>query len=667
MPRATQANGEQPLSQRAIATILGNVRRPSRCPHLLAPATAMSHRRSEYTFDVTLPRLRVWEVMADTQHLNELFFGLAASKLVSRDRKRSVLRGTFGILAPEYEEYPWVFEVPRRYENERVFGRGVLRRLATTCVLEEIDDERTRVRYSVDVEGRGPLGTLGCRLVLQRTKVGLRAIEHLLQQHAAGASHQRALQWPPANPQREATLARLHPVVSTLKPNLSSEDAAALELLVEYLADATDADVARMRPYVLARAWGIPRRQALEVFLRSGRAGLLRLSWDLLCPSCDGPTSIASLKDIPREGHCPACDIDFTTSFDRNVEATFSPEPTIRPAERLLFCHGSPNATRGWLAQFVVDAGATEQLSFQLSGGRYRVQAAGAPEAQELDILDDGDVDVDVVSTGDVPVALVSDGEVVTVGGAPIRRRAGEVLLVVENTTAEPVRVQLAHRAFASDAATAADVTSLGLFRELFGGEVLSPDQHVGVGNSAILFTDLVGSTAMYERVGDAAAYGLVRRHFIVLQAAIEERGGRVVKTVGDAVMAAFDLPANAADAGLACIRGLQGMQDGDDEASRVPLQLKVGVHTGPCLAIEANGAIDYFGRTVNIAARVESLARPNELVLSSAVLEDTEVQRWLAAKASEGFDIETDRKQVKGIDGDVEVRRLRLPAKEQH
>jgi class 3 adenylate cyclase len=176
----------------------------------------------------------------------------------------------------------------------------------------------------------------------------------------------------------------------------------------------------------------------------------------------------------------------------------------------------------------------------------------------------------------------------------------------------------------------------------------------------AILFTDLVGSTAMYERLGDAAAYGLVRRHFDLLRTAISAHEGRIVKTVGDAVMASFDHPKDAVRAGLACIAALRTLRGSDGGASG--LRLKVGVHTGPCLAIEANGSTDYFGRTVNVAARVESLARPDELVVSWAVLADEGAAAAIDAAVVAGASLERDRRQVKGVADEVDVVRLAPP-----
>jgi class 3 adenylate cyclase len=599
-------------------------------------------RREELSFVVGLSLPQVWEVVSDTQHINQLVFGLSAGTVVERSATKARVRGTFGILAPEYDEYPWVFEVPRRYSNERVFTHGLLRRLANSCELEEADGG-TRVRYALEVEGQGLVGGLAASVAIGRMRRGLDRLQGLLTSMAT--SPLRGVVWPPANPWREETLARARPLLARLPSS------PVVERLKEYLADGTDADVSRMRPFALATTWATPRQETLEVFLRAAHAGLLRLSWDLVCPSCEGAVSVGHLKNLPSKGHCASCDVDFTTGFADNVEATFAPEPTVRAASATVFCLGSPSSTRSWLAQRMLKPGEAITLELQLGPGRYRLQAAGIDRVVSFDVGEDG--------AATVATTLGRRDGLVAFSPLP-RVKAGAVTLRIDNGDDVTRRVQLAHRNFASEAATAADVTALGLFRELFGQEVLAPDQHVSVGRMTILFTDLVGSTAMYERLGDAAAYGLVRRHFDMLRGVIAAHHGRVVKTVGDAVMASFAHPRDAVRAGLECICVLRQLRGPDGGSPG--LRLKVGVHTGSCLAIEANGSTDYFGRTVNVAARVESLARPDELVVSWAVLADEQAAAAVEAAVVAGATLERDRRQVKGVADEVEVARLTPP-----
>jgi adenylate cyclase len=104
--------------------------------------------------------------------------------------------------------------------------------------------------------------------------------------------------------------------------------------------------MARLRPYALADAWGVPRRKVLELCLMATRAGIFDLRWDLLCPLCRGvKESGSTLEEMKQRAHCEVCNIDFAANFDRSVELTFRASPTLRRVEERTFCVGGPQLT----------------------------------------------------------------------------------------------------------------------------------------------------------------------------------------------------------------------------------------------------------------------------------------------------------------------------------
>ena len=113
--------------------------------------------------------------------------------------------------------------------------------------------------------------------------------------------------------------------------------------------------------------------------------------------------------------------------------------------------------------------------------------------------------------------------------------------------------------------------------------------------------------------------------NFDVLRKTIAEHDGAVVKTIGDAIMAVFRCAADGVLAMLEAQRVLAQPSDGS-----MPLQLKAGLHTGPCIAVTLNDRLDYFGSTVNLAARLECLSTGNDVIISQSVYEDTKVQELL-------------------------------------
>src|SRR6516165_6661831 len=145
------------------------------------------------------------------------------------------------------------------------------------------------------------------------------------------------------------------------------------------------------------------------------------------------------------------------------------------------------------------------------------------------------------------------------------------------------------------------------------------------------LFTDLKGSTALYERVGDLAAFDLVRAHFRALLDIIASEKGAVVKTIGDAVMATFIRPENALMAGL---RMRAAMDDLNKQRDSNDLIVKIGIHEGPCLAVMLNERQDYFGQTVNIASRVQSLSTSQEIHVTGPVIDAPGVATILEKEA---------------------------------
>jgi class 3 adenylate cyclase len=157
-------------------------------------------------------------------------------------------------------------------------------------------------------------------------------------------------------------------------------------------------------------------------------------------------------------------------------------------------------------------------------------------------------------------------------------------------------------------------------FRDIYGTDTLDVDQRLKITSLTFLFTDLKGSTALYERVGDLVAFNLVRAHFRVLTEIVASEAGAVVKTIGDAVMATFPTPDRALTAAL---RMRSAMRKLNEECGSEDLLLKIGIHEGPCLAVTLNDRQDYFGQTVNIASRVQSLATSSSIYASGPVITD--------------------------------------------
>jgi class 3 adenylate cyclase len=407
-----------------------------------------------------------------------------------------------------------------------------------------------------------------------------------------------------------------------------------LNRLVNVLEQADELAVAQLRPYALADEWQVPRRAVLELFLRATSAGLLDFQWELLCPLCrNGSNRSDSLSSIDPEVHCDSCNINYTVNFDRSVELTFRPNPAIRPATRDEFCVGAPARTPHIVSQQVVPPDETRTLTLSLEMGRYRLRTLHYPGGQHLQVQPGGRPaftcypDPREVSEGEPHIAPVA------------------TLHMVNNTTTEQVFI-LERMAWSDQAATAAEVTALQLFRSLFSSEALRPGERISVGSITIVFTDLRGSTRLYREIGDAPAFGRVMNHFDVLRDAVDREGGALVKTIGDAVMAVFHRPVAA----LRAMLYAQHVLAHPPAEDITPMYLKAGIHTGACIAVNLNERLDYFGSTINMAARLEGVSSGQDIIITQEVHADPEVDALLAEN-QEHFRAESFTRTLKGFD----------------
>ncbi len=405
--------------------------------------------------------------------------------------------------------------------------------------------------------------------------------------------------------------------------------------LADFLLQAQEVDLWQIRPLKLARDWGIGARTAIELCLQAVTNGLLELHWDLLCPRCRVPkASVVALDQLPTGAHCSSCNIDYERDFSRNVEASFRPTAAVRPIVGGQYCLFGPMSTPHIKVHVTLAAGQSRDLPATLATGDYRLRT-----------LEPGPEQLVAWESGGFPEVIADDDRVCA--GPP----AAPGVVRVSNRSRRTLTLIVEERAWVKDALTADRITALQAFRDLFASEALRAGDDVGIGEIALLFTDLKGSTAFYERVGDARAYRLVREHFAFLAARIREHNGAIVKTIGDAVMAAFADPADAVRAALAIQQKVAEFNAGHGGEAIV---IKLGLHKGPCIAVTLNERLDYFGSTVNLAARLQTQSMGGDIVLSRALAEDPAVATVLRGRA-----LQDEAATIKGFERPVPFRRV--------
>jgi len=600
----------------------------------------MKDYHTQWTWQLEATPEDLWPLVADTNHFDQdtgmnPVTAVSGAEPLPHGRKR--LRVKLSGFWLEFVQEPFEWISPYRFGVVRHFTRGPLKQMRVLAELTPRADGGTVLTYQVWARPRYFLTGLILPLVLQQ--VWQREFGKVFRQYDLLAQRGQTFYARP-----EAGLMLPTPV--TLAPGGRERLKEAqrelqrltgqpelVDRLLRLVAEADDLTVNKIRPYALADAWGAPRRQVLELALYATRAGLLDFRWDLLCPMCRTAKGTAhSLADTTREVHCDACQIDYRADFERSVELTFRPNPSIRVVEEgMEFCYAGPVAAPHVLVQQVLAPGEERTVRPRLDPGYYQVETLALT----------GHAIWHATAEGQTDVTLVGEGENLRVQDQTI---ALQPLIHLQNHTDTEQLFIIERSSWSDEATTAAEVIVLQRFRDLFSQEALRPGEQIFVGTQTIVFTDLRGSTQLYRTIGDAPAFGIVMDHFAVLRQTIDEEGGSIVKTIGDAVMAVFRQPAAALRAMLITQKRLA--------QTNPPLTLKVGIHTGPCITVTLNDRLDFFGSTVNMAARLQSLSLGDDLVCSQTVYQDPEVFSLLSAQA-ELFTTQSFETSLKGFADD--------------
>ncbi|HEY4833838.1 MAG TPA: adenylate/guanylate cyclase domain-containing protein [Bradyrhizobium sp.] len=427
--------------------------------------------------------------------------------------------------------------------------------------------------------------------------------------------------------------------ISVLK---QTADPAVADAILRLINDGEDHELNRINALDFAGRTGLDEERVISGFLHASRLGLFDLTWNVLCPGCGGVLDAHStLKSLRHDDyHCGLCACGYEASVDEQVEVAF----TVSPRVRRIGAH-DPNTLPLWeyFKQVFWSSGVDlNRESFESLTDEVTLDALELPAGEKA------------VMSLQLPPQFVIVFEPVThsaqfidVQGEPTKERQ-QLSLIYNKAHAPtgtmtmrpgPLRLSLDNQAgvrtlpavfIAGDALhrligkrkpflTAKRMLSNQTFRDVFKADNLNIDQRLKITSLTFLFTDLKGSTALYERVGDLAAFDLVRAHFHALLEIISTEKGAVVKTIGDAVMATFIRPEHAIVAGL---RMRAAMDKLNAERDRDDLVVKIGIHEGPCLAVMLNERQDYFGQTVNIAARVQGLSTSQAIHITGPVID---------------------------------------------
>jgi class 3 adenylate cyclase len=460
---------------------------------------------------------------------------------------------------------------------------------------------------------------------------------------------------------------------AALRDRTGAAVAAAIE---QFVKTASDRELVRINVLDFAADRGLDQERTIGAFLQAAQLGIFELAWDVLCPTCGGVLDVTmTLKDVHKEPYdCALCNRSFEPTLDELVEVVFTVSPRVRKIaahdpHRLPFWDYYRQVY--WSSAVDLSDQDIEKLSTEFTLDA-RELAPGEQATVQMQVAEGWVLIFDPVShfghylkvaperAGAMQhVALTFEGT-----GAPTKTtplKSGPVELTIANRTG----MRLLPVAWAETSSydelvgkrkphlTAKRIFTNQTFRELYRTNTLAVDQGLKIVSLTFLFSDLTGSTDLYARVGDLVAYELVRKHFQLLNQIVAAHEGAVVKTIGDAVMATFPTTNRALAAAL---RMREAIRAAKDELRQEDLVLKIGIHEGPCLAVMLNDNLDYFGQTVNIAARVQGLAASGEIFATKPVIEYPQSTELLHAA---GIAPSPQQARLKGVAGEVAVYKI--------
>ncbi|WP_456277274.1 adenylate/guanylate cyclase domain-containing protein [Bacillus sp. AK128] len=607
----------------------------------------MKHSAKKYVIeqDFPLSKEKVWELLGDTDRLNR-FIGLFPVTFSPAEKKGS---DTFyrlaeakvaGLVPISWREYPFQWVENESYTVERRYEKGPLYHFEGGIELFQ-QENGTKVRLIGEFTPRNIIG----KVALPFT--GVRSM-HLTMKYLKdflATSKEKQPSFTPKNVTNKVNLPELNKLEKQLYSMPVKTDY--ISHLHQHLISKLDHDVTEMRPYQLAQAWDVDPEELLRLFLYATKVGILNLSWNLICPNCRvSKVHYQTLSQLENQFHCDLCGINYDTNFENYVELYFSVHPSIRKAYAQTYCVGGPMISPHVKVQRVIEKDETVELPIPRGPEQLRIRVLQANHMLEISKKSTGNVE---------PVPL----EYRDTGWSLSNIVLGEenTLIKIKNTSSEDIVAVIEQSEWSQEVVTAAKVTALQEFRDLFSSEVLAPGQQVGIENVTILFSDLQGSTSLYELVGDAQAYGQVRRHFDYLTEWISKNSGGVVKTIGDAVMAVFHKPEDGMRAAL----DIQKFVSEFNEKNSGEIILKIGLYSGPAIAVNLNERLDYFGRTVNNAARIQGQSSGNDIVFSQEYLDRPAIKTILN---EEDITLEHFQARLRGVADSLNLVRLQFKHK---
>jgi len=407
--------------------------------------------------------------------------------------------------------------------------------------------------------------------------------------------------------------------------NISTLNVDIIDKISEYITNSEDAKLYRINIYNLANDLNENWQDVLKHILYATKEGIFTLNWDVHCPHCNGVTLESdSLLRANHESYCDFCKLKFDVAFDESVEVSFTVHEGIKELKINAACIIVPQEEI--LYQNLIEIGTELSFELELDAGSYNFYCPLNPALGDLYVSEEGSDDLQEFDIEQL------EGKF---NPASIAIGKGKLKINMANKTEKPVGIFIVKKESLTPTVDIHNKRLTGLlmatipdFKELFETEYLSKNENLKVKNLSVMFTDIKGSTSLYEMLGDAKAYNIVREHFNILFDTIHKHNGGIVKTIGDAVMAVFIKASDSVQCAYEVHKAFEEYNKPNNIEEAVIV--KIGVNEGSCIVVNLNNSIDYFGTTVNKAARIQNLSKGGDILLSESIFTDPAVKKVL-------------------------------------
>ena len=504
------------------------------------------------------------------------------------------------------EEWTWIEDVGVMQTHD--FYKGIFRYFRGIVLTEEIQLTKSRIHLYFGLVPKNMLSTIMFSMQKPRMEKLIPDLMGKMEDYAREQKSKNFLQ----NQIRftDEQNSRLEHNASQLR-NIGFKDDL-VDKLELYIRHTDDDLLGKIRLLPLVSEWEAEKNDVISLLLHAVDIGLLDLRWDAICPHCQNTRqSFNNLSELQQSSSCEPCMIDFNLTGSNALEVAFQVNAAIRSIDIRPFCSSAPTHRAHIKLHQEVDANTDKSVLTRLESGRYRMRIKGE---MNFDLLDIGLED----KQNELVWNLSNTGTNHQVGNFPLIR--------LENETNKAQTFVLESSSDDQCALRPIDLFNFPTFRRLFPAEAIAEGMPLEIGTQHILFTDIVGSTAFYNDVGDTMAFIEVRKHFSKMFQLVENQNGTVVKTVGDAVMAAFQTPK---DAFLSAEQIQLYFRPNSEETK---LRLRITIHSGHCMAVNGDTGIDYFGTTVNLAAKLQSIAEAGQVAITENVYKDPALGEYLSS-----------------------------------